>query len=75
MSEHGDGTRNPMKEVRKVLKLTQEEMAEQLACSTTTVRRCERKGTVPRRNQTASTELRRMARQASIEIKNEPTDP
>ncbi len=75
MSEHGDGTRNPMKEVRRVLNLTQEQMAERLHCSTTSVRRWEQMGPLPQRNQIALAELRQMARQTGIENENAPTGP
>ena len=57
---------NPMKDVREAHKLTQEEMAKKLACSVSTIYRCEASGRLP--IPAVANNLRRMARQKGIEI-------
>jgi transcriptional regulator with XRE-family HTH domain len=58
---------NPVKDVRKALDLTQEEMARRLGCSKTSERRFEYTATLPRVTAVLAN-LRKLAKQAGVEI-------
>jgi DNA-binding transcriptional regulator YiaG len=49
MSEHGDTKRNPVREVRQALGLSQEHMAVKLGCTQGAVQVWEEKCTLPRK--------------------------
>jgi DNA-binding transcriptional regulator YiaG len=72
MSATSDATpRNPVKEVRQALGLSQEQMAAKLGCCHSTVCRWELKGTLPTRGDTRGDillRLRWLAEKAGIEI-------
>ncbi len=60
-------TPNPVREIRDVLKLTQEEMAQRMGCSITSQRRLGYEGTLPR-DKAVKANLAKLAQQAKVEI-------
>ena len=63
MSDQPGTPRNPVKEVRQALGLSQEQMAQLLGCNPKTVSSWERKGTLPS-NPDILAKLRKMTKQA-----------
>jgi len=64
-------TKNPVKEIRAALGLTQEEMAQRLGCSLTSQRRFEYQRTLPKVKAVAGN-LRKLAKQAGVELEEAP---
>jgi DNA-binding transcriptional regulator YiaG len=67
MSECTDAIRNPFKEVRQALELSQEQMALNLGCSESMVWRYEGSGKIPQAT-AVHERLMKLARQVGIEI-------
>jgi transcriptional regulator with XRE-family HTH domain len=67
ITQQTDPTRNPVKEVRQALGLSQEKMARELGCSQNAVWLWERAGSLPPR-QDILVKIRSLAKQAGIEI-------
>jgi transcriptional regulator with XRE-family HTH domain len=61
--------RSPVKEIRKALGLTQEEMAAKLECSYASARRFEYEGTLPRQRAVMNN-LRKLAKQAGVQLES-----
>jgi transcriptional regulator with XRE-family HTH domain len=67
MNEHGDTKRNPVKEVRQALGLSQKEIAREIGCGEHLVRFWESMGTLPHREKSLN-KLRELAKRAGIKI-------
>jgi DNA-binding transcriptional regulator YiaG len=67
MTQQPGTPRNPVKDVRMALDLSQEQMARELGCSQSTVGRCEQARAMPHKPAVLA-KLLFMAKQAGIEI-------
>jgi transcriptional regulator with XRE-family HTH domain len=67
MTRQPDSPRNPVREVRQALGLTQKQMAAKLGCSHTPVSQWERASRLPLREDTRI-KLRYLARRAGVQI-------